>query len=99
MEHEGSQRHLSAERGLYGRIITEGVFGIRPTGLNSFSISPRLPKDWNEMTLRRVMAFNTCFDVEVERIKNNKILVTISIKDKIVLKKSIDDGDLLSIEL
>ncbi len=96
---EGSQRHLSAESGLYGRIITEGVFGIRPTGLNSFSISPRLPKDWNEMTLRRVMAFNTCFDVEVERIKNNKILVTISIKDKIVLKKSIDDGDLLSIEL
>lgn len=29
---EGSQRHLSAESGLYCRIITEGLFGIRPTG-------------------------------------------------------------------
>lgn len=37
---EGGQRHLSAESGLYGRIITEGVFGIRPTGLHSFSMIP-----------------------------------------------------------
>ena len=37
---EGSQRHLSAESGLYGRIITEGMFGIRPTGLKSSLYSP-----------------------------------------------------------
>lgn len=37
---EGGQRHLSAESGLYGRIITEGMFGIRPTGFNSFTLSP-----------------------------------------------------------
>ena len=29
---EGNQRHLSAESGLYARIITEGMIGIRPTG-------------------------------------------------------------------
>lgn len=29
---EGNQRHLSAESGLYCRIFTEGLFGIRPTG-------------------------------------------------------------------
>jgi hypothetical protein len=34
---EGSQRHLSAESGLYCRIITEGLFGIRPVGLRSFN--------------------------------------------------------------
>lgn len=96
---EGSQRHLSAESGLYGRIITEGIFGIRPTGLNSFSLTPRLPKDWNEMALRRIMAFNTCFDVEVERLKDNKILVTILIGDEEVFKKTIKDGDLLSYKL
>lgn len=37
---EGNQRHLSAESGLYCRIITEGMFGIRPTGLNSFVLLP-----------------------------------------------------------
>lgn len=37
---EGNQRHLSAESGLYCRIITEGMFGIRPTGLNSLSLLP-----------------------------------------------------------
>ena len=33
---EGNQRHLSAESALYCRIVTEGIFGIRPTGFNSF---------------------------------------------------------------
>ena len=41
---EGNQRHLSAESGLYCRIFTEGLFGIRPTGLNSFTFTPQLPK-------------------------------------------------------
>jgi len=38
---EGDQRHLSAESGLYCRIYTEGLFGIRPTGLRSFGMTPR----------------------------------------------------------
>jgi len=40
---EGNQRHLSAESALYCRIITEGIFGIRPEGFNTFSFSPKLP--------------------------------------------------------
>lgn len=44
---EGNQRHLSAESGLYCRIITEGLFGIRPTGFKSFVLTPRLPAEWN----------------------------------------------------
>jgi hypothetical protein len=35
---EGNQRHLSAESGLYCRIYTEGVFGMRPKGFNSFML-------------------------------------------------------------
>ena len=54
---EGSQRHLSAESGLYCRILTEGVFGIRPTGFRSFTLTPRLPAAWDRMSLRRVRAF------------------------------------------
>lgn len=52
---EGNQRHLSAESALYCRIITEGFFGFRPTGLTSFSLKPQLPKEWNEMSLSNLV--------------------------------------------
>jgi hypothetical protein len=54
---EGNQRHLSAESALYCRVVTEGIFGFRPTGLNSFSITPQLPATWNEMSLKNIIAF------------------------------------------
>lgn len=53
---EGNQRHLSAESGLYCRIITEGLFGIRPTGFKSFVLTPRLPAEWNQMSLHKIQA-------------------------------------------
>lgn len=79
---EGEQRHLSAESGLYGRIITEGLFGIRPTGLNSFSITPRLPKKWNKMALRKIHAFGKIFDIEINRKNNGNIQITFSNNQK-----------------
>lgn len=72
---EGSQRHLSAESALYARIITEGLFGIRPTGLRSFSVTPRLPKEWPSMTLRRVHLAGHCFDLEVTRNARGRMVV------------------------
>lgn len=75
---EGEQRHLSAESGLYGRIITEGLFGIRPTGLNSFELCPRLPSDWDTMSLRHIKAFGTDFDIKVDRAPKGEILVTLT---------------------
>lgn len=74
---EGNQRHLSAESGLYGRIITEGLFGIRPTGFNSFLLTPRLPSNWGKMCLRKIHAFNSVFDIEIKSGKNNYIYVSI----------------------
>jgi hypothetical protein len=64
---EGGQAHLSAESALYCRIFVEGMFGIRPAGLNSFTLTPRLPAGWNRMSLRAVHAFGRVFDVEVTR--------------------------------
>ena len=55
---EGDQRHLSSESGLYCRIFTEGLFGMRPTGLDRFRCTPRLPDGWPRMALRSVRAFN-----------------------------------------
>ena len=64
---EGGQAHLSAESALYCRIFLEGMFGIRPTGLNAFTLTPRLPDGWDRMSLRAVQAFGRVFDIEVSR--------------------------------
>jgi len=73
---EGGQKHLSAESGLYCRIFTEGLFGIRPTGLKSFNLRPQLPEGWNEMKLKKIHAFGEIFDIEVHK-HNDKIKVLV----------------------
>lgn len=74
---EGSQRHLSGESGLYCRIITEGLFGIRPTGFNSFSLKVQMPSGWDRMSLREIKAFGKDFSISVERADEKKIKITI----------------------
>ena len=88
---EGSQRHLSAESGLYCRIFTEGLFGIRPTGLHSFDLTPRLPQEWDEMSLNQVCAFGKKFDIHVQRIQK-KLDVRILTNGKLVRHARIKDG-------
>lgn len=95
---EGEQRHLSAESGLYGRIITEGMFGIRPTGFKNFTFTPRLPQEWNEMALRNIKAFDAAFDIEIKRVANDKLQVKVINGDK-VQRYSIKEGKSLSIKL
>lgn len=75
---EGSQRHLSAESGLYCRIVTEGVFGIRPTGLRSFGLTPSMPAAWERMSLRHIRAFGADFDISVEREPRGKLRITVA---------------------
>ena len=75
---EGSQRHLSAESALYARIITEGIFGIRPTGFKSFTLTPRLPQEWPQMSLKKIGAFNASFDIDVKRLANGKLEVVVT---------------------
>ncbi|MBD5233988.1 MAG: hypothetical protein HDS65_07420 [Bacteroidales bacterium] len=95
---EGNQRHLSTENALYCRIITEGLFGIRPTGLHSFDITPQLPDEWNKMSLRNVKAFGAgSFDIDVERA-GKKVVVSIAKNGKTVAKHKIDNGKSVSIK-
>ena len=95
---EGDQRHLSAESGLYCRIYTEGLFGIRPTGLRSFEMTPRLPQEWEYMNLNRVRAFNSEFDIRVRRA-GKKLHVEILKGGKPVLKKNIAEGAAMKVNL
>lgn len=75
---EGSQRHLSAESGLYCRIITEGMFGIRPTGMRSFELKPEIPSEWDYANLSHVRAFGSDFDIRVKRLSGDKLRVTVA---------------------
>lgn len=95
---EGDQRHLSAESGLYCRIYTEGLFGIRPTGLRSFEMTPRLPQEWEYMNLNHVRAFNSDFDIRVSRV-GKKLHVEVLKDGKVVLKKKITEGTVVKVRL
>lgn len=97
---EGGQRHLSAESGLYARIFTEGIFGIRPTGLRSFSMAPRLPQEWNKMALRNIRAFGSDFDIEIVRVKEQQtIRIQVKKAGKIILDKKVKNGTILNCKI
>ena len=88
---EGGQRHLSAESGLYCRIYTEGLFGIRPVGLKSFMITPQLPEKWDYMRIRNMHGFNHFYDIDVTR-ESDMIRLKITSAGRVVLNKLISNG-------
>lgn len=95
---EGDQRHLSAESGLYCRIYTEGLFGMRPTGMHSFELTPRLPHDWQFANLDHIRAFDSDFDIKVKR-DGDKLDVRVVKNGQIIAKKRITEGQTLSIKI
>jgi hypothetical protein len=95
---EGNQSHLAAESALYCLIYTGGMFGIRPTGLHSFDCTPRLPKEWPEMSLRHIRAFDRDFDLRVSR-QGDKLSVEIFENGSFVKSSKIDDGGTVAIDL
>lgn len=96
---ENNQRHLSAESGLYCRVITEGLFGIRPTGLASFTCNPRLPAGWDRMALRSIRAFGRDFDLLVTRPGPGRRIVTVTCGGKQILVKESAEGETLAVTL
>lgn len=95
---EGNQRHLSAESGLYCRIYTEGLFGMRPTSFTSFDCTPRLPKEWNTMALRNVHAFGNIFDLEVSRASAGKLNIVIK-NGKDEKKYTVKEGEKINLKI
>jgi hypothetical protein len=95
---EGDQKHLSGESALYCRVITEGLFGLRPAGLRSFSIAPKLPEGWNGMELKNITAFGNTFDIGVKR-EGKKTKVTLIRAGKPAMVKNWDGKGPLVIQL
>ena len=96
---EGSQRHLSAESGLYCRVITEGLFGFRPTGFKSFEIKPSMPSAWETMSIKKIKAFKNDFDVTVNRIAGGKLQVVVTPAAGKEMKYVIKEGQTIKVTL
>lgn len=95
---EGNQKHLAAESALYLRAYTEGLFGIRPTGLCAFELCPQLPRAWDRMALRDICAFGARFDVEVSRVGEH-LRVLVKAGEEILLETAVENGGRISVSL
>ncbi len=95
---EGNQSHLAAESALYCRVYTEGLFGIRPSGLHSFDCTPRLPAAWPQMALRHVRAFDRDFDLVVDRA-GGKLRIQVFEKGTVIKSQSTGVGGTIRIDL
>ncbi len=95
---EGNQSHLAAESALYCRIYTEGLFGIRPTGLRTFNCTPRLPKEWPSMALNHIRAFGADFNLAVSRTGDN-LDVQIFENGELFKSYQIKDGGMAAVDL
>ncbi len=72
---------------LYPRVFTEGAFGIEPTGLDAFDLTPVLPKAWPKMALRDLRICGASWDIEIER-DGELQKVTVTRNGVVVLKES-----------
>ncbi|HRW74330.1 MAG TPA: glycosyl hydrolase family 65 protein, partial [Saprospiraceae bacterium] len=88
---EGNQRHLSAESALFCRVITEGLWGIRPEGLLAFSCTPRLPEGWERMSLHRVHLQGQLLDLKVDRM-GDRIRLTVTRDQQILVDEVLPAG-------
>ena len=60
--------------------------------------TPRLPAEWNQMSLHKIQAFGSSFDVEIQRA-GEKLQVTVLNQGKVCVKKAIKEGDSLMVKL
>jgi hypothetical protein len=64
---EFNESQISAESGLFCRIFTEGVCGIRPIGFSECECTPHLPTVWSAISLRNIQAFARAWNLQLIR--------------------------------
>lgn len=67
---EGNQAHLSAESGLYIRVLIEGVLGLKFVGLGKFILQPHLPSKWDSFNVKNIYIGDKMIDITVVRNKD-----------------------------
>jgi hypothetical protein len=95
---ENGMAHLSAESALYCRLFTEGILGIEPTGFHSFTLRPNLPSKWDHLTISKIKAFNTSFDINLRRNKD-KLRLRVVQQGKVVVQRVVQNNTTVEIRL
>lgn len=67
---EGNQAHLSAESGLYVRILIEGVLGLKFVGLGKYALQPHLPSKWDKFNVKNIYIGDKMIDISIVRNKD-----------------------------
>jgi hypothetical protein len=93
---ENNMRHLSAESALYCRIFIEGLLGFEQTGFRSFTITPQLPDDYNELLLDRIHLADTEISIKLER-DQTKIHLMIHRVQSLIIDKMVNPGEIISV--
>jgi hypothetical protein len=95
---ENGMAHLSAESALYCRIFTEGLLGLEPASFNSFTLRPNLPSKWDHVNLTQIKAFDTTFDIAINRVKD-KLNVRVVQGGKVVLQRLVKNDTQVTVQL
>ncbi len=94
---EGGKRHLSGESALFARVVSEGLFGILPESLNSFSFVPSLPPEFDHLYLYKIRICGSSFDIKIEKdtyrvFENEKEIATGKTDGKrVTIRKKYDE--------
>ena len=64
---EGGKRHLSGESALFMRVVTEGLLGIQPESLTSFSFVAKLPAGMPHLYVRGLHLAGGCWEIQITR--------------------------------
>lgn len=63
---EGERRQLSGESALFARIVSEGIFGIIPESLTSFSFDPNIFQGFGDVSLSKIHICGNIFDIIIK---------------------------------
>ncbi|MEO6963820.1 MAG: hypothetical protein ABIY90_17765 [Puia sp.] len=60
-------------------------------GLNSFTLTPQLPDEWDYMRLKKIDGFQKTFDIDVKREEGN-VRLTVKTDETTVFDKVVKAG-------
>lgn len=89
---EGGKRHLSGESALFVRIVSEGIFGIVPEGLSSFSFDPNNAEGLGDLSLSKIHICGAEFDISIKG-KHWEVY-----KNGVLIRSGIANGERIIIE-
>lgn len=94
---ENNMRHLSAESALYCRIFIEGLLGFEQTGFRSFQITPRLPEEFDMLSLSKMHVADTEISIDIKRSGNNLHLI-VSKLDTPIIDKMVSPAEVITVK-